>query len=70
MCNLNASKRVVQLIKSNKGSLGKITDPEKRKRAKKIIDKELNKWEARLDKYKSRVSALSSVLTTVAMKRN
>ena len=69
VCNMNASKRVVQLIKSNKDKLGRYEDPEKRKKAKRIVDQELNKWEARYDKYQARVSSLSAMVTQAAMKR-
>jgi len=69
VCNMNASKRVVQLIKSNKGKLGQFRDPEQRKKAKKIVDRELGKWEARLDKYKSRVAAMSTMHASVGLKR-
>ena len=69
VCNLNASKRVVQLIKANKGKLGKFKDPQQRQKAKRVVDKELNKWEARLDKYKSRVAALSSMNTSMELKK-
>jgi len=70
VCNMNAAKRVIQLIKSNKGRLGKITDPEKRKKAKDIIDKEGAKWDERYDKYRARVSSLSAMVTQTSMKRN
>ena len=69
VCNLNASKRVVQLIKANKGKLGNYKDIGQRKKAKHLVDKELNKWEARMDKYKSRVAALSSMNTSMELKK-
>jgi len=70
VCNMNASKRVVQLIKANKNKLDRYKDPEQRKKAKRIIDQELNKWESRLDKYQARVSSLSAMVTQSSMKRN
>lgn len=70
VCNLKASQRVVQLIKANKGKLGQFKDPEQRKKAKKIVDKELDRWEARVDKYQSRAAALSSMQSQLTMKRN
>lgn len=70
VCNMNASKRVVQLIKANKNKLQRFKDPEQRKKAKQIMDQELNKWEARYDKYQARVSSLSAMVTQASMKRN
>lgn len=70
VCNMNASKRVVQLIKANKNKLDRYKDPEQRKKAKRIIDRELNKWESRYDKYQTRVSSLSAMVTQSSMKRN
>jgi len=67
VCNMNASKRVVQLIKANKAKLGSIQDQEKRRKAKNMIDKELAKWEARYDKYQSKVSALSNMMVNTSM---
>ena len=69
MCNMNASKRVVQLIKANKGKLGRFKDPEQKRKAKRIVDKELEKWESRFDKYQSRVASLSAMQSSLAMKR-
>ena len=69
VCNMNASKRVVQLIKANKGKLGQFKDPDQRKKAKRIIDRELAKWESRFDKYQSRVTGLASMQTHMGMKR-
>ena len=70
VCNMNASKRVVQLIKSNKSKLGQITDPEKRKAGKALVDKEGAKWDARYDKYRARVAAMSAMQTTQSLKRS
>ena len=69
VCNMNASKRVVQLIKSNKGKLDRFKDPDQKRKAKEIVDKELNRWEARLDKYQARVASLSAMQTSMGMKR-
>ena len=69
VCNMNAAKRVVQLIKANKSKLGSITDPEKRKTAKALINKEEEKWESRYDKYQARVASLSAMQTSMGMKR-
>ena len=70
VCNMNAAKRVVQLIKSNKSKLGQITDPEKRKAGKALVDKEGAKWDSRYDKYRARVAAMSAMQTTQSLKRN
>ena len=69
VCNMNAAKRVVQLIKANKSKLGQISDPEKRKAGKRLIDKEGAKWDARYDKYQARVASLSAMQTSMGMKR-
>jgi hypothetical protein len=66
-CNLNASKRVIQLIKANKSKLGSIKDPEKRQKAKNMIDKELAKWESRYDRYQSKLTALSNTVVGTNM---
>jgi hypothetical protein len=66
---MNASKRVVQLIKANKGKLSRFKDPGQRKKAKRIMDRELNKWESRFDKYQSRVTGMASMQTHMGMKR-
>ena len=70
VCNMNASKRVVQLIKANKNKLDRYKDPEQRKKAKRIMDSELNKWESRYDKYQARVSSLSAMITQASFKRD
>jgi len=67
ICNMNASKQVVAHIKSRKGKLSSITDPEKRATAKAMLDKETIKWMSRYDKYKNQVSSLTSMVTQVQM---
>lgn len=63
LCNFNASKHVINHIKSKKGKLAVIKDPEKRAAAKAHLDKEYAKWLARTDKYKGQVASLSAMVT-------
>jgi len=63
ICNMNASKRVIDHINSRKGKLASIKDPEKRRKAKDTIDSEKDKWMERYDKYKDQVSSLGSMVT-------
>ena len=69
ICNMNAAKQVVSNIKSNSSALGKITDPEKKRKAQDMISKELVKWQNRYDKYKQQVASLSQTVTQMDMKR-
>ncbi len=72
VCNMNASKRVIEKIKSDRAKLeSKIKDPEQRAKARTIIDTEQEKWESRYDKYKNQVSGLSAMVTQMqtTMKR-
>ena len=64
-CNMNAAKRTVDRINNDKSKLSRITDPEKRRKAKNMIDAEKDKWLSRYDKYKNQVGALSAMITQV-----
>ena len=69
ICNMNASKAVLQQIKQGTSQLSKIGDPEKKRKAQEMIAKETDKWRARYDKYKQQVASLSSTVAQMDMKR-
>ena len=69
ICNMNASKHVLNVMNSRKGKLQDIKDPEKREKALKQFNKEYEKWQDRYEKYKDRIQASTSMITQMQSKR-
>lgn len=69
ICNMNAAKRTIDRINSDKSKLLRIKDSEKRRKAKNLIDKEKDKWLIRYDKYKTQVATLSATVTQMKTKK-
>lgn len=59
ICNMNAAKGVIAQIDKAKGKLNSIKDPEKKAKALETFKKEKEKWYARYNKYKTRVTSMS-----------
>lgn len=57
ICNMNASKNVLDKIKEKKRELNDIEDPQVRAEAKMSLDAEEAKWVDRFTKYKDQVQA-------------
>jgi hypothetical protein len=57
LCYLKASKKVLEKFKGEKGKLSSIKDEKKRASISKKLDKQIQKWEQRVDKYETRMRA-------------
>jgi hypothetical protein len=63
ICNMNAAKHVLTKIKSKKGQLTSIKDPEQRRKAATHLNKEYEKWQDRYEKYKDRAQASTVMMS-------
>ena len=57
MCYLKASKKVLDKFKAEKAKLNSIKDEKKRASIAKKLDKQIQKWEDRVEKYETRLRA-------------
>lgn len=63
LCNMNASKHVMDKIKSNRSKLSSIKDREKRRKVEAELSKEYEKWQDRYEKYKDRAQSQTVMMT-------
>jgi len=70
ICNMNASKHVIDTIKSKRSKLASIKDQEQRSKASETLNKEYEKWQDRYEKYKDRTQASAVMMTQMKHDRN